>query len=111
MIQGWEKYTGKKPEFEQGLDFTKATFYLKPAREGTTPITTPMTTPITTPKTQEKILELLRKNPLITRKEIAEILGGITKDGVKYYLNKLRMGNKIKRMGGSKGGYWKILVS
>ena len=29
MIYGWQGYSEKKPEFEQGRDFTKATFYLK----------------------------------------------------------------------------------
>ena len=29
MISGWIEYAGTKPEFEQGLDFTKATFYFK----------------------------------------------------------------------------------
>jgi ATP-dependent DNA helicase RecG len=29
MIQGWQSYTNTTPEFEQGFNFTKATFWLK----------------------------------------------------------------------------------
>jgi uncharacterized protein len=36
-------------------------------------------------------------------------LGGITKDGVKYHLNKLKEDGVVVRVGGSRGGYWKII--
>jgi predicted HTH transcriptional regulator len=29
MINGWKEYTGSAPEFNQGQDYTKATFYFK----------------------------------------------------------------------------------
>ena len=29
MINGWREYTGSEPEFDQGQDYTKATFYFK----------------------------------------------------------------------------------
>ena len=38
---------------------------------------------------------------------MAEALG-ITKDGVRYHLNKLKAEGLIERVGGDKGGYWKI---
>ena len=34
---------------------------------------------------------------------------GITEDGVKYNLNKLKNNGIIERIGPAKGGYWKIL--
>lgn len=58
-------------------------------------------------KSQEKILKIIRKNPNITRNELANIIG-ITSDGVKYNLDKLKKENVIQRIGPDKGGYWKI---
>lgn len=56
---------------------------------------------------QEKILEIINKNPNITRNELAKIIG-ITSDGVKYNLDKLKKENIIQRIWPDKGGYWKI---
>ena len=56
---------------------------------------------------QEKIIELIRQNPKITRKEMALKLG-ITEDGVKYNLKKLSVNNIIERVGSDNGGYWSI---
>ncbi len=109
MIAGWKKYTGAKPEFEQGQDFTKATFYLNPVKKTATPKTTLITTPKTTLKIPEQILNILRENPALSRSEIAKMLGDITEDGVKYHLDKLRQDGKIKRMGAAKGGHWVVL--
>jgi ATP-dependent DNA helicase RecG len=106
MISGWEKYTGRKPEFEQGLDFTKVTFNLKE----TTQKTAQKTTQKTTQKTSERILELIRQTPSISRKDLAEALGDITESGVKYQLESLKKQYKIKRIGGDKGGRWEVKV-
>ncbi len=43
----------------------------------------------TTVKTTQKIISLIKANPKITRKELAEKIG-ITHDGVKYNLEKLK---------------------
>jgi predicted HTH transcriptional regulator len=63
----------------------------------------------TTQKTTQKILELIKENPYITRKELAEKIGHITEDGIKYHLNKMKKEGKIKRVGPDKGGHWKII--
>jgi ATP-dependent DNA helicase RecG len=63
----------------------------------------------TTQETTQEILELLRRNPSISRREITESLGkNITEDGVKYHLDKLKFQKMIKRIGHTKGGYWKV---
>ncbi len=54
------------------------------------------------------ILKYIKNNPKITRKELAEKIG-ITPDGVKYNLMKLKNKNIIERVGATKGGRWKIL--
>jgi ATP-dependent DNA helicase RecG len=58
--------------------------------------------------TQEKILALIRKNPHITRNELAIELD-ITPDGVKYHLNNLVKSHRIQHVGPTKKGYWQII--
>lgn len=66
------------------------------------------TTQKNTQKTTQKIIEIISKNPHITRKEMAEIIG-ITEDGIKYHLNIMQKIGLIKRVGPKKGGYWQII--
>lgn len=105
MISGWKAYTGKPPEFDEGQDFTKVTFYLKIATQKTTQKTTQKATQ----KTRGLILDLLREAPGLTRKELAERMEDITEDGVKYHLDKLKEEGRIKRVGGRKTGHWEVL--
>lgn len=57
--------------------------------------------------TQEKILRLLRNRPKSTRKELA-VAVGITPDGVKYHLDKLRKAGTIRHVGPTKAGHWEV---
>ena len=57
-------------------------------------------------KTTEKIIRLM--NPYINNKELAEVCG-ITEDGVYWNTKKLKKNNRIRRIGGDKGGYWEVL--
>jgi ATP-dependent DNA helicase RecG len=61
-------------------------------------------------KTTQKILNLLKENPKFSRKELSEIIGDITEDGIKYNLDKLKEQRKIKRIGSDKGGHWEVLI-
>ena len=63
----------------------------------------------TTQKTTQKILDLIDKNPFITRQELSKEIGSITPDGVKYHLEQLKKQEVIKRIGADKGGRWKII--
>ncbi len=67
-------------------------------------VTTQETTETTT---QETILAEIRKNPSTTREQLAEIVG-ISKEGVKWHLDKMKKLGLIKHVGSTKGGYWKI---
>ncbi|MDR3184789.1 MAG: putative DNA binding domain-containing protein [Prevotellaceae bacterium] len=58
--------------------------------------------------TQERILGMIRGNPDITRRELAVLLG-ITPDGVKYHLDKLRRADVIRHVGATKSGRWVII--
>ena len=67
------------------------------------------TTHNTTPKTtQERILALLRSQPSLTRRELAARTG-ISPDGVKYHLDRLRVAGAIRRIGSSRVGHWEVL--
>ena len=57
--------------------------------------------------TQEKILALLRTNPTTTRVVLAKSLG-LTEDGVKYHLGKLKDAGKIRHHGPTKAGHWEV---
>ena len=50
----------------------------------------------------------MKANPYITNKELAEVCG-ITEDGVYQNTQKLKKNNRIRRIGGDKGGYWEVI--
>jgi len=58
--------------------------------------------------TQERILTLLKSQPSITRKALAEKIG-MSSDGVKYHLEKMRAAGVIQHVGSTKAGHWEIL--
>ncbi len=57
---------------------------------------------------QEKIISLLERKPAITRKELA-VQVGISADGIKYHLEKLKAAGKIRHVGSTKKGHWEII--
>ena len=67
-----------------------------------------ITTQKTTQKTTQIILDILTSNPNITRRELAEITG-LTPDGIKWQLDKLKKEGTIKRIGPDKGGHWEVV--
>lgn len=58
--------------------------------------------------TQEKILSILQARPETTRNELAVEIG-ITPDGIKYNLSKLRAAGVIRHVGPTKAGHWEVL--
>ena len=59
-------------------------------------------------KTTQKIIEAIAKKSDITQKELAAVIG-ITEDGVKYHITRLRKKGLIKRIGPDKGGHWEVV--
>jgi ATP-dependent DNA helicase RecG len=57
---------------------------------------------------QERILAALRADPRPTRKILAQRLG-LSADGVKYHLTKLRTAGRIRHVGSTKAGRWEVL--
>lgn len=58
--------------------------------------------------TQEKIVAILKENPETTRNELASRIG-ITPDGIKYHLTKLRVAGLIRHVGPTKAGRWEVM--
>ena len=52
--------------------------------------------------------ELITENPKITRIELSEKLG-INPSAIQRHIQKLKRDGIIERIGGDKGGYWKIM--
>ena len=106
---GWEHLTGEKVTFESDIDTSTVTYYRpKPGvkNEGsTTSVTTPVTTPVQ--DIDEKILQIVRSTPNITRAEIAKLFG-MTVDGIKYHINKLKKAGRLEWVGNSRTGKWVI---
>ncbi len=101
----------KEPVFEMD-SFFRAIFYRDPQyslkadeaeKKGTEE-----TTQKTTRKTTQKIIEAIAKKADITQKELAALIG-ITEDGVKYHIARLKRKGILKRIGPDKGGHWEIV--
>lgn len=58
-------------------------------------------------ETALRILDLLKQNPKISRKELCEELK-INPSAVQKHIEKLKEANKIERIGGAKGGEWSV---
>ena len=79
----------------------------QPTTHTTTQITTQTTIKLT--KNDHEILQVIQNNPALSQKEIAMELGW-TVDRVKYYLNKMKKQEAIRRIGSSHKGYWELLI-
>ena len=58
--------------------------------------------------TAERIIAEIRKHPFTTRQQLAEIIG-ITPDGIKKQLDKLKKAGIIRHVGATKKGHWEII--
>ena len=59
-------------------------------------------------KSNQKILSEIRQNPSVSIRELQELIG-LSESGVKKVLRQLRNDGIIVRVGGAKGGHWKII--
>ena len=78
------------------------------ATENTTQVTQD-TTQVRLTEEDKAVLAAIKEQHNITQKEIAAKLGWKV-DRVKYYLNKMKRRNLVKRVGTSQKGYWEILI-
>ena len=59
-------------------------------------------------KKWSEVLELIKENQKITRGELSDKLG-INPSAIQRHIQKLKTEGLIERIGGDKGGYWKIV--
>ena len=59
-------------------------------------------------KTIDIILQLIKDDPSITRKALAEIVG-ISQSAIQKHFNRLKAENIIVRNGGDRGGHWEVI--
>jgi len=60
-------------------------------------------------ESSEKILHLLKQNPMLTIAELSEKLSMTTR-GVEKNLKKLQSAGRLTRVGPDKGGWWKVRI-
>ena len=115
ILRECKEYGLKKPEL---IDFDgdfRVNMYRREEKSKTIQTTTQTTTQITTQttikltKNDHEILQVIQNNPALSQKEIAMELGW-TVDRVKYYLNKMKKQEAIRRIGSSHKGYWELLI-
>ncbi len=94
------KIEESKPIIEGDFDWYKITFPFNRSIMKTTNKTT-----IKTGK-ERVVLDLIRNNAHLTVEELAN--PGLTKEGVKYHLNKLKKTGRIRREGSKKTGQWVV---
>lgn len=98
----------KEPKFQFGK-FLAVTLFRPTLEElGKLAGETPQKTPQKPTELEQKILDIIRKKPTITREEIAKELN-VSQDTIKEYLEKLKSKRLLMRVGGRKQGYWEIL--
>ncbi len=61
-------------------------------------------------KSNRKLLDAVSKNPNITIRELQDFLG-MSESGVKKIIRKYREAGMLVRVGGAKGGHWKIIIN
>jgi ATP-dependent DNA helicase RecG len=107
VIEDFKTYGLTEPQFEE----KSGGFYVLVSDKKTDTDTTQeidRTIQETTQETTQEILKLIKKNPRVTRKSMAESIG-ISENGIKYHLDKLKKTGAIVHMGSTKKGYWKII--
>ena len=58
--------------------------------------------------TEKAVIEIIKENPNITRKELAARLN-LSEAGVRYNTDKLQTKGILRRVGGKKEGWWEVI--
>ena len=78
------------------------------AYEATTEKTTEKTTKKTAKKSSVKIMDVMKSMPDVTLAELSNATG-LSVDGVRWNIRKLKDANLIRRVGPDKGGHWEVV--
>ena len=125
IISVWSDATGMVPAYKQSFAPDRVQFVIdvngttaaKPQKSDVAvPLsgelsgkTSEKTTEKATEKTTEKILCIIKNNPRVTYRELAEALA-MTEDGIYWSVKQLRKQGLLHRIGGRKEGYWQVVT-
>ena len=117
LMEAMREYGLREPEFRDMEIGFRINLYrntenvLEGTTQGTEKTTqaTQTTTQVRLTEEDKAVLAAIKEQHNITQKEIAAKLGWKV-DRVKYYLNKMKRRNFVKRVGTSQKGYWEILI-
>jgi len=60
-------------------------------------------------ESQRKILELVKKNPYVSKNELSNKVG-ISTTAIDKNINQLKKKGLLKRIGPDKGGHWEVVL-
>ena len=112
IISAWQKAGWGKPELIDKYELQEVELRL-PIPNETGGQTSGQTSGQTggqtgSPKTIEKVFELIKDNPYITRQELVDKIG-IKASAIQKHIEKLKAQKRIERVGSSTfGGHWEI---
>lgn len=102
--EGFESAGLPMPKVENFCGGVRVTFQRKSA----TDTTTEKTTQKNVEKSVEKVWRLIKQDPYITTKQIADAVGLSTR-GIEENIKKLKREGRIRRIGGDNGGHWEVI--
>ena len=102
--EGFESAGLPMPKVENFCGGGRVTFQRKSA----TDTTTEKTTQKSVEKSVEKVWRLIKQDPYITTKQIADAVGLSTR-GIEENIKKLKREGRIRRIGGDNGGHWEVI--
>lgn len=104
MIRGCKEYGVREPEFIDMGDAFRVNFYRSNIETG---IETSIESIKTSTESRMTGIENIETGAEITQDKIAEILG-MSKNGIRYVMNKLKSRGILVRVGATKKGRWPI---
>lgn len=115
IIDAWKQAGYKEPTLDNKLDIDEVELILylqsKQALNKSSQVaqTIAQTTAQTIAQTTvEKVFQLIKENPSITKKQLVDIIGKSART-IQYSIEKLKTENRIRRVGSATyGGHWEI---
>ena len=106
--EGFESAGLPMPKVENFCGGVRVTFQRKSATDTTTEKTTQKNVEKSVEKSVEKVWRLIKQDPYITTKQIADAVGLSTR-GIEENIKKLKREGRIRRIGGDNGGHWEVI--
>lgn len=105
-ILSWKKLTGKAVTFESDMLISTITYPLASTKDSRQ---RGENNGENGPKsTREKLIDLIKENPKITRASLSKKLG-ISSSNVQFHIERLKSDGIIERIGSPRSGQWKLL--